>query len=236
MSDSLKLYSKPYSLAEIYQSVKISFSFITKELKQVNPYFVCRDFAHDCVRTNHTGKSSSIYGFSYDLKEDSPIDPDNTRMLIKNIEPQEVADGVHLLNHYEEMAGVEKTVVKDYFQDDEKHYMFISDKFWQQSSFHISLYTMLIRLGNKHLKFKDDKGLQDAYDKAFEKWSGDNDLKYMREVRKIINKFVTHSFDKNYFLEYSDLAIHSFHNHGGIFSLATGVTYDANLNKEFKVV
>ncbi len=235
----IKLYDKEYSLSQIYQSISTTFSFVTKDGLQVNPSFVCRDYAHDCIRTNHTGIASSIWGFKYDIEDTNelPIDLEQCRMLISDTTSQEIADGVHLLWHYEDMAGVERTVVKEYRLDDKKYWYFISPKFWLTSSFHISLYTMLIRLGNKSFKFSNNDELQAVYQEAFDdpNWDDDNDIKYLKSVSKIIDKFITHSFDKNLFIEYSNLDIGIFYNKGGIYSLATGVSYDEELNKVFKM-
>jgi len=233
--EKINFYSKGYSLTEITQTVQISFSFIDKEGNQANPFFVCRDYAHDAIRTMHTGNPSSIYGFNYDRDTDVLINLEHTRMLIGKITAQEVADAIHLLHHYEDMAEVKRTKVKDYFVNGNKFYYFLSDKFWMSSSFHISLYTMLIRLGHKNITFKDNEELQTTFETLCEDpgWCGDNDISYLGPIRKIIDAFIIYKLDRNLYTEYSDLYINIFHDNGGIYSLATGISYDEQMNKEF---
>ncbi len=229
--EEIKPYDRSYFLSEIGQSVPTQFSFVDKEGIQVTPPFVCRDFAHDALRTMHTGVKSAIYGFEYDLAIDKPLDLKNTRMLILRTNDVDIMHSIELLHHYEDMRKIQLTKVKAYTLDEVDYWYFISDKFWQTTSFHISLYTLLIRLGQKQFRFTNDKELHEAYDKI--ESLNDNDSKYLKLVKKIINKFIMYNDFENLYLKYKDLRIGAYHDLGGIYSLAKGITYDKEVNSIF---
>jgi hypothetical protein len=152
-----------------------------------------------------------------------------------------------LLNHYERMAGttmsrVFKIPEKDNSGSIKKNVvLFIGPAFWMKSSFTISLYTFLIRLGDKHLNFKTDAELREEYNRVISEFQKanklDNDISYLSTCKDLIGKVILNAksllFDggsKDPRLSNNDFSINSFHNQGGILSLCSGQTFDEELN------
>ncbi len=223
------------NLSEIYQTSKITFAFLSAPRdgnKQCHQFVKCRDFLQDALRTSLTGVASKIYGFEFDVKKNPPIDNRKTRMIIRsNMADKEfekvILKAEKLLHHYEHMAGVVSTSISKNGKD----YILCSSNFWMFSPVLISLYTLLIRLGEYDLNFTkfDNVSLLKAYDTLAKSTKTDNEVSYVRSVKAYIHKIVINShyvfttlrknnYDDIYF---KDATIHTFHNDSGIVALCT---------------
>lgn len=231
-------YAKTNSLNEIYQQTGMLFSFVTSPkagLKQCHQWVKCRDYLHDAVRSLYDGKSFRIYGFFYDPNENPHMDLEKMRMLVTKAGMSKtelvkfrkfMKAGLVLLNHYEGLMGVSLSKLQEVNKDKDKYvWMFTGPKVWMKSPHLVSMYTFLIRLGVKDLKFKDNKELKAALKKVSQ-GGGDNDATYLRSMWQYLD-WVAKNY-KKYLLGkdgiddiYNDGSINvsSFHNSGGIKSL-----------------
>lgn len=241
-------FTKDKGLSEIYQTSRLTFAFVSAPRdgsKQCHQLVKCRDFLQDALRTQLTGNISKIYGFEFDRKKNPPIDLLRTRMLVRSGHSQERSDevmlaAVKLLNHYEHMAGIAPSKVARHGTD----YIFNSVKFWMFSPALISLYTLLIRLGEYDLKFTlhDDDSLMAAFNTLVKSTRTDNEVSYLRTIKDSVSTVVLCShyifeksdkanFDKIYF---RDLSISSFHNNTGIVGLCDGSRTDHIQHEYYK--
>lgn len=141
-------FPKQTQLTEIYQTIDLRFSFLILDKDgnycEQNPPCKCRDYLHDIVNSNLTGKPFNIYGMEYDAKE-FPIDLNVTRYLLRfpSAEKQTYFETnfKHLLE-IEKKAGVAYstfTIVNN------REIILTGDKFWISNSLLISLYSYFCR-------------------------------------------------------------------------------------------
>jgi len=246
-------------LNEIYQNTGMCFSFLsspTDGTRQCHEWVKCRDYLQDAVRTTLTGNPTAIYGFRFDTSN-PPVDLKKMRMLVSRYDMNKEADvqtfkrkmgsSLVLLNHFEKHAGIALSKLKEADPDGQKKrkavFLFIGSAIWMKSPFLVSMYTYLIRLGDKELEFKNAVDLKKRLKEMSEafstssKYSGDNDVDYLRTmwphlhtVLKNRNKLFVkeNGFDETFF---KNIGINSFHNNGGILSLIRKNTPNGNLNK-----
>lgn len=247
------------NLSEIYQSFNMKFAFANeteKEIIQCHQWVKCRDFLHDAVRTMLTGNKSSIYGFSFEKGVNPDIAMDSIKMLVSK---QDIKSGLlfrpllnrslKLINHFENMAGEELSTIRKVQGDTKggyKHVWLVSGpKFWLSTPYLISLYTFLLRLGDKKFKFNDGNSLRKAFEKHCSKddGNGGNDTKYLKKVWDKLERVITahdqiaelrkDGFSRLYF---EKSGINSFHDRSGIVSTCEGNTWNAKFNKNVKKV
>lgn len=244
--------------AEIYQSFNMKFSFANTagdEIVQCHQWIKCRDFLHDAVRTMITGNKSSIYSFTFEKGKNPDFDMDKISMLISKKDVNiatafrpKLTRSLKLINHFENLAGLDLSTIKKVSSDKDggyKHVWLVTGpKFWLSAPYLVSLYTLLLRLGDKSFKFKDSTSLYKALLELSKKPAGnDNDTKYLKTVWNKIEKVIMSreefdTFDKEGFskLYTKKTAIGSFHNSTGIVSACSGATWDAAFNKKIMKV
>jgi len=254
----VEFYPSEGGLSEIYQQTGFHFAFVTAPkngTKQACKMVKCRDFLHDAVRAMHQGNSCGIYGFNYNSKADPPIDMRRMRMLVQKPDLKKedakafeemMKCGLALLNHYEKMAKVSlskmwKVAPKDKNGKVKKEaYLFVGPVFWMKSPFLTSMYTYLIRLGDKLPKFKSHAELMKEFDRIQEEFKkagkGDNDLRYLVSCKTVMDLVVKNAKTllfqgktKDPLLD-SKVGINSYHDRGGIVSLCKGIAFDAAVN------
>ena len=243
------------SLNEIYQQTGLIFSFVTAPkngLAQCHPWVKCRDYLHDAVRTTITGIPSHIYGFKFD-KTNPLVDLRRMRMLVSkhNMEgPEEITQfknkmkaGLVLLNHFEKVAKVGLSAVKDVEHEGsgKNHVvMFTGSLMWVRSPQLVSMYTFLIRLGDKELSFTSSADLTKQLGELADSGKADNDVTYLKSSWNKLHEVVKNRKtlfpmqDGVHDIYYMEHNINSFHNQGGILSLCKAETPDMALNKRVK--
>ena len=258
----VKWFKNPKNLSEIYQQTGTVFAFasLQKEgLTQCHEWVKCRDFLPDAVRSQITGKMCSIYGFVFDPKNNPNIDLDKIRMLVSKgslnaLEipkfKQKIKSSLELLNHFEDIAEVSKTKVVRINSSGQKKYkavfLFSGPPMWLSSPFLVSMYTFLIRLGDKELKFTDnselEKELKTLVDQQDSGKLNDNDACYLKNSwnkLKLIIENCSELFptqDNVHDVYWKNYTINEFHNRSGLNSLTRYCTIDPKLNitmKEF---
>lgn len=256
------------SLNEIYQKSGIYFSYCTSAKNgraQCHEWVKCRDYLNDVIRTALTGWDTKIYGFSYS-KENNPM-PDLTkmRMLVtkqgmSNAEEvtafrKKIRHALMMVNHFEKMAKLSLSKVwevdlEGYSGKKKPVFMFYGSGIWLKSPFLVSMYTYLIRLGDKEFEFKDNKELKkrmEALGAKFKKGEAsvykDVDAKYAAELwnrlelimkhRKVLFPAKERGFHELYF---NSLDINTFHNQTGIVSLVREESASRKANIAFMEV
>lgn len=240
--------------AEIYQSFNMKFAFaniIDGTIVQCHQWVKCRDFLHDAIRTMLTGKTSSIYSFTFEKNKNPDISMDKIRFLISKKDVTNATKfrpvltrALKLINHFESLAGQDHSTLKKVEEDKKAGYahvwLFEGPQFWLSAPYLVSLYTFLLRLGDKPLKFTNAATLKVELEKLSKAThpSNDNDMKYLKTVwDKIETIVIEHEklaklnddgFSELYF---TDAAIGSFHNSSGIVSTCGGNTWHAPFNK-----
>lgn len=238
----LKDYTKKQSLSEIYQKVGLRFTFVTSPkngiVDQCHPWIKCRDFLQDAVRVRITGKDlMDIYGFKYEPKsnKDPKIDLEYMRMAVKDTDDWEkikieqyVKNTIKLLNQYEKIAKL-KTLTSYTILD--KVVIFKGPNFWLKSPSLISMFSLLLRLGIRNIKFKDEETLLEQLELISKRKNNihndkDNDIQYLKILWNKMNIVVKYAqeilfdsddgFDSSY---KKNTSVSNFHDYTGILSL-----------------
>ena len=235
-------------LNEIYQSVEMKFAFLSEDNKQVYVFAKCRDFLHDIVRASITGKPAQIYGCDYNPSKHPRVCESSIRMLVRSEtcrgDDQKVArdevmeSALALIHHYEEIASLKErsTVVRLEKSRKGTTWLFTGPQFWLSSSFFVSLYSFLIRLGDKKISFSDNDELKAKFKEISDKLQ-DNDSTYLRTLWSKIDVVVKNysvikngmKWDASYYRD--DIPISKFHNSGGIVSIAQASSYSTRKNE-----
>lgn len=253
----IKFYKKTQDLEEIYSKDQMKFAFINKQMEMCTPFVMCRDFLQDAFRGHLTNKKTSIYGFSYDPCQDPDIDTENIRIIVADDRigrmssntltlwdfQERMEHSFSLIRHYEKKMGIkEKTYIVRYQEEDKYYWVFIGPKEWLQNPFFISLYTLLIRLGEKKFKFHSDASLLQTYKnwckKSLNSAHPDNDTKYLQKICTYLDTIIENRkelffaetdsfFSEDFFIPANIMA---YHNYSGIVSLCKKNTFNSSLN------
>ena len=252
---TIEWFKAPKSLSEIYQQTGMLFAFVSppgKGLKVCHEWVKCRDFLHDAVRSQITGTSCAIYGFTFDPKKNPQIDLKKMRMLVSKdgLKEEDIAGfrrkmqaGLTLVNHFEKHAKVALSKLEEIDpkgSNKKSVYLFTGPQMWMISPFLISMYTFLIRLGDKEITFESAEELKEklkGLHSAFKEGKlSDNDANYLGHSWDKLHMFIknrTMLFPKKdgiHDIFHGGYNINSFHNYGGIWSLASCQTPDKSLN------
>jgi hypothetical protein len=231
------------------------FTFVSspeKGSKACHEWVKCRDFLHDAVRSQITRTPCAIYGFTFSSEKNPKIDLKKMRMLIsKNGFKEEDAvgfakkmqAGLALVNHFEDYAKVTLSKLEEMDPEGSNKklvYMFTGPRMWMTSPFLISMYTFLIRLGDKEIVFKNADDLKEKFKSLHDAFKegklSDNDANYLGKSWDKLHVFIknrTMLFPKKdgvHDVFHGTYNINSFHNYGGIWSLASCQTPDTDLN------
>lgn len=252
---NIKWFDSEANLLEVYQRTGMVFAFVTSpknDSKACHEWVKCRDFLHDTVRSQITGERCIIYGFRYDPDKNPNIDMNKMRMLVskENLPEEEVTSfkakmnaSLALLNHFETYAGVSLSTLKPVNPENSGKpavFMFTGSSMWLKSPFLVSMYTFLIRLGDRKFKFKNAADLKKKLKDFHDNTPDDRDAKYLKncwnKLHMIIKnrKMLFPSKQGVHDIYYSNHPIREFHNGIGVVSLATSSTPDAKLNTKVK--
>jgi len=218
-------------LCEISQTAGIEYSFMSSEadgFKQCHQWIKCRDFLHDALRSHISGKADEIYGFKYDPKVNPPLDLKKMRMLIKHtksgtVDTREVMDAsLAALHMVEKTGGIELSKLYKVNGHDNM-YLFEGAEDWMESTFMISLYTLLIRLGAQKMSFKDKEEFDKKIDELSKSNKSDNDINYLKTVSPFIHRIVEKRkalvYVKKDKMLFEGKGIGTFHGYTGVVSL-----------------
>jgi hypothetical protein len=234
-------YQKPFDLAEVYQKSGIRYAFLSAPRDgsaMCHAWVKCRDFLHDAVRAQITGKPVTIYGFKFVPGEDPPIDLKRIRMRIKSLDMKiedfrkVVYKGVEILNHYEHVMGSKAT--SSAIAYDDGSFVISGPSIWLKSPILTTLFSFVFRIAEKQPVFKqgDSKSLTQAYEKIITDTEDINhkdnkDIKYLSDTYKYL-PVITENYEalcELYNKKYDpvilnkEYTIGSYHNYSGIVSL-----------------
>lgn len=252
---------------EIYQQTGIRFAFLSSPrdgYRQCHQFVSCRDFLHDVALSTVTGRDIYVYQFQYSLERNPPADMKRMRILVKKRDrlTQESFDkkmlcSLELINHYESIAGWYHSFMLGIHGDDSLR-LLIGPSKWMLSPFLISMYSYLIRLGHKEIKFDSPEGLTKEYIRLMGEYGErddgtgrprDNDVDYLRKCFGKLHLVAKHHkilFSNNPRENYSiadgpkenyskyGASIISFHNYSGIVSLCEFGTYNNETANKFR--
>jgi hypothetical protein len=239
---TVEWFKNPKSLSEIYQQTGMCFAFVSSPKdgrKACHEWVKCRDFLHDAVRSQIIKKPCSIYGFTFNHSINPPIDLKKMRMLVSKLDMTN--DGIEdfrrkmkcsliLANHFEKLAKTSLTKMEEVDTKGSTKkavFLFTGPEFWVTSPFMVSMYTFLLRLGYKELKFNTAADLKSELKMLSEnKKLQDNDTGYLTaswdKMHKIIEKRAELFPKKDgvHDIYLKDCNINSFHNTAGLFNLS----------------
>ena len=194
---------------------------------------------HDAVKCAFTKTSCTIYGFKFDGNKDM-LDLRRMRMMVTKVglkkgEPEnafvkKIISSLRLVNHYEKMAGVSLTKAKKVYENDRPVWIFNGPTFWLKAPVLVSLYTFLIRLGDKELEFEGDADLVAKLEKLTKEYrKSDNDVNYLKTMYWRLGKIVANAEELLFMGEKVDplyfekgVNIGTFHDRSGILNFCQG--------------
>lgn len=240
---NVALWKENYYFSEIAQPTGIYYAFISPEVdgnRQCHGWIKCRDFLHDALRGHITGHEEHIFGFTYKPKVHPPLDLDNMRVLVKRIAPasetqtsesskQMMYSALSLIHAAEKHGNILPLSTLGVTTENKDCYVFEGASDWMGSTFMISLYTFLIRLGYHKIAPKDESELEIKLDEILSKGrASDHDMGYLRATKPYIVKIVKNRDVLKYVKEgekrlFDTKSIDTFHNYTGIVSLCNEV-------------
>lgn len=261
----VKDFKNPNMLVEIYQKTGILFAFASQpdkkgNMEQCHEWAKCRDFLPDAVRAQITGKKCGIYGFTYTPGgKNPPIDLNKMRLLVANGNPEQgqapiskadfrrkMEKALIVVNQFEKQGKISlsKMIEVEHSKRNGKEdlvVLFVGSGIWMKSPFLVSLYTFLIRLGDKEPEFKSFGELETAF-KALANKSGDRDFSYLKNSWQKMGTIIRHrkelfpEKDGFHDINFQNMDINAFHNNTGLQALCRLQTPDVKLNKKAKEV
>jgi len=233
---SVKFWSQRASLCEAYQSVVMKYAFLSPKAdgrRQCHPWIKCRDFLHDALRNFSTGDNGVIYGFTYTKGKNPPLNLKKMSLLVKYEYPADktkssreirsiMDSALGIIHCVEKYAGIKPITVLYQTAKDADIYVFRGSKEWMDSTFMISLYTFLIRLGGKKLKVANKDTLYEEL-KKIESTGSDNDARYLKTVLPYLFRIVDNraklKYKKGQKYFFQDQTIGTFHAYSGIVAI-----------------
>jgi len=234
----VSFWKKKQHLCEICQLIGMQYAFLSPNNEQCHAWIKCRDFLHDALRCHFTGKSEIIFGFSYTPGKDPELSLKKMRMLVKR-QPNSGEDGaskstkemmdsaLSIIQCIEDCGGIKPTSTIQRTSKDKDVYVFEGSSDWMESTFMISMYTFLIRLGGRKIVFENKRDLDSQLKKLSKsrQANNDNDISYLKTVQPYIHKIVEKRGDLRYVKKdgkhlFENQTVNLFHNYTGIVALA----------------
>jgi hypothetical protein len=232
----VEFWKEHHHLCEIGQPVGMLYAFLSSDNMQCHQWIRCRDFLNDALRNQVSGKIDEIFGFRYQPKHNPSLDLNKMRILVKRSSTEKdaskntkemMASALAMINCMEETSGIKPLSVIHQVAstaNEKDVYIFEGASDWMESTFMISLYTFLIRLGGKKIVFKDKEELDTKLKELVKSSTGDHDLSYLKTSLPYIYKILEKRKELTYvrkgndhFLKSSPIGL--FHNYTGIVAL-----------------
>ena len=229
---AVKLKDNKTYLDEIGQPTGIEYAFLSENNEQCHVWVKCRDFLNDALRSYFIGRPEQIYRFAYDPKVDPKLDINRMRMLVSfcstpSCDRAQVVDSALAMIHCLEKHGGISPLSKIFpVEGKDAIFIFEGSSDWMESTFMISLYTFIIRLGAKRIFPKDANDFEDKLKELCLKnsRSHDHDFKYLNTVKSYILRIIEERKNLRYKREdgtflFNNKDVHTFHGYTGIVSL-----------------
>lgn len=229
---------KKKSISQVYNS-GLEYAFLTENFEMIHQLVYCKDFMQDAIAGLLNNKTMSIYGFSYDPKNNLPIYLKKTRLLITNYGdktfPNRIDASKEFLNQVEKKLKMVRTqiykdtnVLKNYSASGA--FVYDGSSRWMISPPMISLYTLLIRISLAHKPGTDFMETIDGICNGQIQPIQTDDKNQLSKAKKALNwileKTDKNLFSKNRIENYNnkgkEIPVHEMHNNFGIVSYAYG--------------
>jgi len=244
---AVELWKTKKHLCEIGQTTGIHYAFLSSKedgYRQCHQWIKCRDFLHDALRNQVTGKKDYIYGFSYEKGVNPPIDTKKMRITVKRCEVNNTRDilehGLAIIHCVEKHSGI-KPLSKMYEATcgEQGVYIFEGAVDWVESTFMISLYTFFIRLGAKKIEFKDKEDLYVKLEKLCKTSYSDHDVSYLKTILPFLDKITKNRKKLKYVMKngksfFEDQTINMFHGYTGVVALCRQAVSKGTQNEKLK--
>ena len=198
---NIKEYNGHEVLSEVGQQLALRFSILSDNLYQIHKPVVCRDFLHDIVRSNVTGKSMSIYGLHYDPEHNKTMNKNRLTMSVEfpiNTVPSLLNIRI-LLRTFERMLWPSimlsytnrktPTLVWNVANMTIKKGRFIiivsSPIYWASDPAYLSLHTLLIKIAQRIKVDINEKITQEKYKDDYYR------------VKKILSELLKEDFEES---------------------------------------
>lgn len=183
----IELVKNEKRLCEIYSS-GFQFTFLSKDYKQCHHWVLCKDFLTDVIWSTVHNKSVSIYGFSYNPKENPKIDvDDNILIAVRNKQvaedkfDKEINQCIKFLNIVERRLKIPESTIEKAENKENCIWIFKCDKKWIIAPPMLSLLTLFIRVGCHYT----GGGRLNAAIKDFKTTVKHNDASYLKRSRNL---------------------------------------------------
>tara|TARA_Y100000034_G_scaffold86053_1_gene103161 strand:+ start:7804 stop:8583 length:780 start_codon:yes stop_codon:yes gene_type:complete len=223
--------------SEVYSS-GLKYALCSDKNEQATGFVWCKDFLQDAYLAYFNQGKQSIYGFSYSFSTDRPLSTQSTKLLLANRSDKrfhaKMKKARDFVNQVEkELKMVKKTVLYQATDPPKAFeecgvFLMEGNKRWHLSPPMISLYTLLIRVGSKHLKkhgtWRDT--CQMMIDGKVSPYQS-SDREQIQTAMKGIDHILKHNdrtvFGKDVKKNYPNgIATHSMHNDSGICAFSNG--------------
>lgn len=150
-------------MSTIYSATGFEFAWLSKKGNQVTPFASCRDYLQGSAWCAYTGLPLKVHSLYFNPDERHKIDLNNIRIVVRyrdvgNESFKKFCEGsLSLLNEVEKEMGIPKSVLKygglfkspveGSIQTNYDTWVFIGNKSWMRSIYHMSMYSLLIRAG-----------------------------------------------------------------------------------------
>jgi len=209
------------SLSQIYSS-GLEYAFVSSDGQQCHAFAYCKDFLTDAVWAMLNQATASIYSFSYG-PSNPPLDLEYTRIALRNKKSSDFQtkcqNSLRFLNLLEPDFGMAPTQLIHGGEYGGPIYVFVGDKQWMYAPPLISLYSLLLRVGQNYQDGPWRERLTATSGMRF------NDQTYLNTSRPAILKLTGKKFDEVFAQSWKDnypseCGVKSMHESAGICALA----------------
>ena len=225
--------------AENYSS-GLKYALCSDNNAQACGFVWCKDFLQDAYLAYFNKNSRNTYGFKYDYKKDVALSIKSTKLLLANRSDArfraKIKKAVDFINQVEtELKMRKKTKAYECIDppkafEDSGVFLLDGNKRWYSSSVMISLYTLLLRVGSKHLKkhgtWRDTCKMMIAGDVSpYQSYDKNQITTALPGIEHIIQHNDRKVFGKNMLKNYPDtISTNSMHHNSGICAFTQGHT------------
>lgn len=245
-SVKIEWFTQKQNLSEIYSS-GMQYSLVNQDGKQCCPFCHCKDYFQDAVWATLHGKSTSIYGFSFDPATNPPLDMENTRMLLTNSKDnkflEKIENMLDFINQVEDIFDFRNTTAKVVENPEAKYKTCgiietCSSHRWMRSPVLLSIYTLLLRVGFSHTKgnnWQDTiKGMISGKIAQYQT----NDKGYLQQSIEGLEYILKAGYKNIFYVQpkfnYPEKAdVNSIHNRSGIVAFSSMVKGEKSLVKHW---
>lgn len=197
------------SLAEIFQSLDIKFSFLNKinetTYKQIHTEVKCRDFLGDVLWSKATKRNVYIYGFKFN-HDQADLDKEKLRVSLKFPDEKSKNNFINNIDKLNKLFKPCKTEPTIFIETDDTDYLIVeADPAWQSNIWKLSLFTFYLKV----FSYKSTRSLKTPEDGYIKSLTLETKKKLFKQIKDKTEEF------------YYD-TISMAHNYSGFYSIIKG--------------